>query len=152
MPSRPTAATEEAWQALLVAHSRLLPQLDSELRRSHDLPLEWYDVLVQLAQAGGTLTMGQLAGRLLIGASRCSRRVDRMVDVGLLERRRDERDSRVIHARLTDPGRALQRRAAVTHLQGVETHFGRFLDDDLASRMGRALRAAVADLDPPSRP
>ena len=137
---------------MLIAHSQLVAQLDAEMRRVHQIPLDWYDVLVQLAEAGGSLTMGNLAASLLIGASRCSRRVDRLVRAELVERRRDSMDSRVVHAELTASGRALQRRAAITHLGGIQRLFGQFVDDELATAMTGALRAAVADIDEPPGP
>lgn len=141
---RPTPAVVDAWSALLVAHARLLPRLDHDLRASHDLPLDWYDVLHQLHEADGTLTMGRLGQRLLIGASSCTRRIDQMVAAGLVERSRDHNDARIIHAALTDKGLSLVRRAGVTHLLSIQEHFGRFLDDDQAATIARSLRAAAS--------
>jgi DNA-binding MarR family transcriptional regulator len=134
-----------AWSALLEANRRLLPRLDADLRDRHDLTLEWYDVLYQLLQADGSLTMGQLGQRLLIGASSCTRRVDRMAEAGLVLRHRDETDARIVHASLTDQGRAMVRRAGVTHLQSIQHHFGQHLDDETAETIGQALRAIAPD-------
>lgn len=145
---RPSKAVVEAWSALLAAHAQLLPRLDADLRASHDLPIEWYDVLHQLHEAGGTLTMGQLGQRLLVGASSCTRRVDRMAEAGLVSRHRDEGDARVVHAELTDRGRTLVRRAGATHLRSIQAHFGRHVDDAAAEVIGQTLRAAAADPDP----
>lgn len=133
----------DAWSALLEAHGRLLPRLDADLREHHDLTLEWYDVLYQLLSAGGSLTMGQLGHRLLVGASSCTRRVDRMVQAGLVHRHRDAVDARVVHASLTEQGRALVRRAGATHLQSIQSHFGAHLDDEEARTISRALRATA---------
>lgn len=140
---RPSAAVIEAWSALLEAHGRLLPHLDADLRHHHDLPLEWYDVLYQLLAAGGSLTMGQLGQRLLVGASSCTRRVDKMTKAGLVTRHRDDVDARVVHAALTDQGRALVRRAGATHLQSIQSHFGAHLDDEQARAISEALRATA---------
>ncbi len=144
---RPSPAVTEAWTSLLEAHRRLVPMLDRDLRQADGLTLEWYDVLFQLNEAGGTLTMGQLGQRLLVGASRCTRRVDRMTEAGLVSRRRDDADARIVHATLTDDGRSTFRRAAVTHLQSIQRHIGRHLDDDQAKVMAAAFQAMAADTD-----
>ena len=90
--------------------------------------------------------MGELAEALLIGASRCTRRVDRMVEAGLVERHRDVEDSRVVLATLTRAGRRVQRRAALTHLEGIQRHLGRFVDERLAADMAAAFSAVTTAL------
>jgi DNA-binding MarR family transcriptional regulator len=135
--------TEEAWRQFLTAHAALTDRLDAELRAAVDLPLESYDVLYQLASAGGRRTMGELADALLIGASRCTRRVDRLTEAGLVERQRHAEDARIIDAVLTPQGRTAQRRAAAIHIRGIEQHFGRLLGDDEAMAMADVFRAAV---------
>lgn len=147
---RPSPEVLDAWEALLQANARLIPRLDADLVAAHDLPLEFYDVLYQLGQAGGALTMGELGQRLLVGASRCSRRIDRMAEAGLVQRRRDEIDARVVHAQLTDRGRGLLRRAGATHLRSIQRHFGRHLDDRAAETISAALRAAATSDDEPT--
>ena len=129
---RPSAAALDAWQAFLRAHLVLVDRLDRELVERHQLPLAWYDVLVQLHGAGGEATMGALAERLLISPSTCTRVVERMTTAGLVERRVGEADHRVRIAALTSAGRAMLTRAAVTHLAGVQRHFGGRLSDDEA--------------------
>ncbi len=140
---RPSSSLLAAWQALLVGHSALVDRLDRDLRTAHDLPLDWYDVLFQLADAGGRRTMGELAEALLIGRSNCTRLIDRMVGAGLVERRRGASDSRVVEAVVTASGRRLQRRAAVTHLRGIQTHLGSFVGDELAEQIAVALGRAT---------
>ena len=113
-----------AWQALLHAHHHVTRVLDTELRREHALSLDAYDVLLRLARAEGQeLTMSELAERVLVPPSTLTRRVDRLVADGLVERSRPAHDSRVVLARLTPKGLALVRRAARTHLRGIREHF-----------------------------
>jgi DNA-binding MarR family transcriptional regulator len=125
-----------------MAHTAILDRLDADLKTAHDLPLDWYDVLFQLADSGGELTMGELSNALLIGDSRCSRRIDHMVTEALVNRRRDPDDHRVIRATLTPNGPALQGRAAVTHLRGIQAYFGQFLNEAEADRLAEVLVAA----------
>ena len=44
-------------------------------------------------------------------------------------------DARVRHAAITRDGEARLRAAAVTHLRGIQRHFGRFVPDDEAATL-----------------
>ncbi len=120
------------WRRYLRSHLRLIEQLDRDLRQSHDLPLSWYDVLVQLEEAGEPVVIGDLARRLLISPSNCTRLVDRLVRSGLVERLSglDPDDGRVKHVNITELGRDQLRAAAPTHLRGVEDGFTSLLSGD----------------------
>lgn len=138
---RPSQAGLAAWEGLLRTHLTLTRTLDRELVERHGLTLDWYDVLVQLNASGGETTMGDLATRLLISPSTCTRVVARMADAGLVERRVDPDDARVRHAAITGDGGAALRAAAATHLAGIQRHFGRFLPDAEADVLRDRLEA-----------
>lgn len=140
---RPDAEGLRAWRAFLHAHKALVDRLDRELVEQHDLPLSWYDVLVQLHEADRELTMGEIAERLLISPSTCTRVVDRMVAAGLVSRRIDHDDARVRHIGVTPAGRARLRVAAATHLAGIERYFAGHLAAD-ASRLAAQFEAMIA--------
>src|SRR5207247_11016557 len=72
-----------AWDSFLRAHATLMRRLDTDLERETGLPLADFDVLAQLAAGHGELRMTELADRALISRSGLSRRVGRVVDVGL---------------------------------------------------------------------
>lgn len=131
---RPDPDSLLAWRRFLQAHRLITDELDRQLKAQHDLPLDWYDVLVQLHEAGGQLTMGGLARSVLISPSNCSRLVDRMSQRGLVERQADPDDGRTIKAVITTKGRRLLRRASPTHLGGIERHFAGLLDEPEAIR------------------
>lgn len=122
-----------AWQALLHAHYAITRKLDAELRSEHGIALDAYDVLLRLGRAPDrALRMTQLADRVLVPPSTLTRRIDRLVADGLVERMRMPGDSRAMVARITDPGLALLRRAARTHLRGIREHFtGRLTNQEL---------------------
>ena len=73
----------DAWASLLQAHATLMRRLESDLERETGLALADFDVLAQLARAGGELRMTELAARALISRSGMTRRVARLVDEGL---------------------------------------------------------------------
>src|SRR4051812_40402748 len=53
------------------------------------------------------LTLGEVAQRLHTTAATISRTARRMVEAGLLDRRRDDRDARLVRLHLTERGRAV---------------------------------------------
>ncbi len=109
-----------AWTGLLRAHTRLVGQLDEELRREHDLPLSSYDVLTQLESApGAEMRMSELAEAVLLSRSGLTRLVDRLERQGLLERRDCPEDARGANAALTERGRGRLYEARATHLDGL---------------------------------
>jgi DNA-binding MarR family transcriptional regulator len=113
----------EAWQAFLRASIRLMDRLDAELD-SHGLSLADYEILVHLSgEAAGELRMTELAARTLVSRSGLTRRLDRLVDSGLVERRNCPTDRRGVFAVLTDDGRRRLKQAAPTHVEGVRRHF-----------------------------
>src|SRR4051812_10113400 len=93
-----------AWTSFLEAHASLMRQLESELEKETGFALADFDVLAQLARAGGELRMSDLANRALISRSGMTRRVTRLVDEGLVARGRAEKDARGVCVVLTEKG------------------------------------------------
>lgn len=133
MSERLSELEMDAWQALLHAHHEVVGKLDEELRAEHGLTMSDYDVLLRLARAEGRrLRMTELAHRVMISPSGLTRAVDRLVREGLVERRRDGDDARVVFAQLTPEGLKRVRAAARTHLRGIREHFtGRLTEEQL---------------------
>src|SRR2546426_7599745 len=96
----------QAWDALLQAHATLLRQLETDLERETGLALADFDVLAQLALAGGALRMTDLAARALISRSGMTRRVARLVGEGLVRRADVDADGRGVVVALTHAGMA----------------------------------------------
>src|SRR3954449_12203402 len=102
--SLPGLRGEQAWRALLQAQATLIRQLDTDLREATGLRLADFDVLAQLAEAGGELRMTELAARTLLSRSGLTRRVARLVDEGLVRRGTASGDRRGVVVALTDTG------------------------------------------------
>ncbi len=128
MPIRPDDYALDVWRRLLQFHRRATSVLDADLAAERDLSLEEYDVLFQLHDAGSPLRMSHLAEAVLVTRSSCTRLVDRLVGRGLVERLAGEDDRRSITVSATKAGRALLRRAATTHLRGIDSLFASRLD------------------------
>jgi len=113
----------EAWRSLLRAHATLMRQLDTDLEKKTGLALADFDVLAQLALAGGELRMTDLAARALISRSGMTRRAARLVDEGLVRRVDTDADGRGVVVVLTEAGVTRLAEAAPIHLRGVSDFF-----------------------------
>jgi DNA-binding MarR family transcriptional regulator len=135
----------EAWRSLLTAHATLMRQLETDLEKTTGLALADFDVLAQLAAAGGELRMTELAARALISRSGMTRRVARLVDEGLVRRANAHADARGVVVALTDAGVARLTETAPVHMRGVSKLFVAQLDDQELAFLERALDKVTLD-------
>jgi DNA-binding MarR family transcriptional regulator len=134
-----------AWAALLRAHATLMRQLETDLERETGLALADFDVLAQLALAGGELRMSELAARALISRSGMTRRVARLVDEGLVRRAGVDADARGVGVALTDAGVSRLTETAPVHARGVAQLFVGRLDDQDLALLETALHKVIID-------
>ena len=134
-----------AWRSLLRAHATLMRQLEMDLEKETGLALADFDVLAQLALAGGELRMTELAARVLISRSGMTRRVARLVDEGLVRRGTAGTDGRGVVVALTDAGVARLTDTAPVHVRGVSELFVAQLDDHELAALKRALDKVSVD-------
>jgi len=113
----------QAWDSFLRAHATLMRRLEVDLEQATGLALADFDVLAQLARAGGELRMTDLAARALISRSGMTRRVARLVEEGLVRRADTDTDARGVVVALTDAGIARLTETAPVHLRGVSDLF-----------------------------
>jgi len=120
---RPEDPAVDAWRGLLVAHSRLLPAVEADLRAAGQVPLSWYDVLLELnAAPERRLRMSELGQRVVLSRTRVSRIVDELAAAGLAERQPDQADGRSSFAVLTSAGRDALRRAWPVYREAIHRH------------------------------
>src|SRR5438067_13807767 len=134
-----------AWDALLRAHATLLRQLATDLERRTGLALADFDVLAQLAIAGGSLRMTDLADRALISRSGMTRRVTRLVHEGLVRRAHADADARGVVVELTDSGLKRLTVAGPVHMRGVSALFVAKLADRELAVLESALAKVTLD-------
>ena len=138
---RLTHAQIASWRWFLRAHAAVTRKLEADLLAEHDMPLAWYDVMVQLVEAPGhRLRMTDLAGAVLISRSGLTRLVDRLVAEGLVRREPAPHDARGTFAVLTDQGYERLRAATPTHLRGV----GGYVIDRISPEQLQALGEACS--------
>jgi DNA-binding MarR family transcriptional regulator len=134
-----------AWSSLLRAHATLMRQLESDLEAETGLALADFDVLAQLADAGGELRMTDLAARALISRSGMTRRVARLVDEGLVRRAGAAKDGRGVVVALTDAGVARLSETAPAHARGIADYFVSRLDDEELAVLERSMQKVTVE-------
>ena len=134
-----------AWQALIRAHATLMRQLATDLVNDIGLTLGDFDVLAQLGQAGGELRISELAAQAYSSRSGMTRRVDRLVDEGLVTRANSDADGRGVVVGLTDAGVARLAEAAPIHLRRVRELFVERLSDGELATLASALEKVAVD-------
>ena len=135
----------EAWRALLEAHATLMRQLQTDLVNRTGLDLNDFDVISQLAQAGGALRMTELAARAFSSRSGLTRRIDRLVEHGLVSRTAAGDDARGVVVTLTDAGAARVSETVPVHLRTVADLFTAKLDDHELAVLESALKKVILD-------
>src|SRR5882762_368105 len=121
-----------AWGALLEAHATLLRQLQTDLVNKTGLDLNDFDVISQLAQGGGRLRMTDLAARAFSSRSGLTRRIDRLVEAGLV-------------VRTTAAGEARVSETVPVHLRAVAELFMAKLDNQELAAIEGALKKVILD-------
>jgi DNA-binding MarR family transcriptional regulator len=135
----------QAWQALLEAHATLMRRLQTDLMSKTGLDLNDFDVISQLAQAGGALRMTELAARAFSSRSGLTRRIDRLVEEGLVTRTTADGDARGVVVTLTDAGAVRVSETVPVHLRAVADLFMAKLEDQELDVLESALRKVILD-------
>jgi len=134
-----------AWGTLLEAHATLMRQLQTDLVNKTGLDLNDFDVISQLARAGGGLRMTELAGRAFSSRSGLTRRIDRLVEEGLVRRTTADGDARGVVVTLTDAGAERVSETVPVHLRAVAELFMAKLDNQELAVLERALKKVILD-------
>jgi DNA-binding MarR family transcriptional regulator len=101
--------------------------------------------VVQALAAAGTMTMGDLAALLRVRPPTASKTVTRLAALGIVERRAESGDGRVVRVQLTEAG--LAKAAAIEQIQEeVEAELLDHLDKTDRRRLRKLLRKAARGL------
>ncbi len=134
-----------AWRGLLIAHSRLVPAVEGDLRAAGQIPLSWYDVILELnAAPDRRLRMSELGQRAVLSRTRVSRVVDELAAAGLAERLPDEADGRSSFASLTPRGKDALRRAWPVYREAIRRRLGAQLAAEQCRELAALLEQAAA--------
>lgn len=120
-------------------HAAVTAAIDETLRREFGIPGTWYEALVEIAFAGGTMRMNEFARETTLTKSGATRFVDRLESAGLVERTTCPTDRRVSQLALTAEGKRLQRASDPHVLRVIHERFGQHMTADEARTIYEAL-------------
>ncbi|MGU3432567.1 MarR family winged helix-turn-helix transcriptional regulator [Actinomycetes bacterium M1A6_2h] len=139
-----TADEQRTWRRLLQLGDTLAVELNRQLYDDHELSLADYDVLGRLHEASDhTLRAGDLAATLSWEQSRLSHQLGRMIDRGLVRKRRCADDRRGFLFSLTESGRDAIELAAPGHVDTVRALVFDKLTADQVRGLGEILEAVL---------
>jgi DNA-binding MarR family transcriptional regulator len=111
------------WIAWLLSTRLLWEELERDLQRDADMPLSYYEILVNLSETPGRARrMSELADATQSSRSRLSHAIARLEELGWVRREVCANDRRGWLAVLTDKGFAAIEAAAPDHVGSVRRH------------------------------
>lgn len=138
------------WRGFLETQSRLLDALSEELLTVEDLPLPWYDVLVQLSEAPDwQLEVERLREVVLVVRDGLAGIVEEMERAELVDLATSDDEPPRTFARLAPKGFATLKRCVPLHAEGVATRFTDLINDDEVATVRAVLERVVDHLAPP---
>lgn len=124
---------------LLETNARLSRDLGAALEDTCELPLAWFEVLMQLRETpDGRLKMNQMAEAIFHSSGGTTRLIDRLEGAALVRREHCPSDRRAIYVAITDDGNTKLDEALGVHLS--------YLDDHLTARLSDAERHSLTAL------
>jgi DNA-binding MarR family transcriptional regulator len=124
---------------LLETNARLSKSLGVALEAACDLPLAWFEVLLQLRKAPeGRLKMSQIADAIVHSSGGTTRLVDRLEEAGFVKRQLCPNDRRAIFVAISTLGNDKLDEALNVHLD--------YLEDNLAKRLSDEERMTLTSL------
>jgi DNA-binding MarR family transcriptional regulator len=143
LKTKSVAAPEEVatWINLQQANRVIESALEARLQSSADLSLAEFELLMRLEVATDhPLQMSQIAAQLINSPSGTTRIADRLERAGLIERETPRENRRVVHIKLTGPGREVLGRADRAFREVLEDVFGSHLSEGEVATLRATLR------------
>ena len=115
---------------------------------AYELQSGWFDLLAALRRAGAPYALNptQLMQATMLSSGGMTKRIDRLVDAGLVERAPDPADRRGVRVRLTRRGKRTIDGALGAHLANEERLLRSLTPADRTA-LERLLRTLLADLE-----
>ncbi len=129
----------ELFGLLLETNARLSRSLAMVLESQCELPLPWFEVLLQLRKTSdGRLKMHRIADAIVHSTGGTTRLIDRLEEAGLVARQNCPSDRRAIFVAITEEGNRRLDEALSVHLTYLDGHMG--------SRLSGAERSTLTSL------
>ena len=130
----------DTWRQMMTAYMRVNTVLAREMEDETPISLEWYSILLMLAQTDqGAMRPSELADLVGLSRSATTRLIDRIEAQGLVERRACGSDRRGTFVVLTPVGVDVFKQAGRVHLRGIDEHVGSHLTNAELAQLGDLL-------------
>lgn len=141
-------ATPMAVMGRLFRAERLADTVLSDGLAPHGLQPGWFDLLAALRRAGAPYELNpkELTRATMLSSGGTTKRLDRLAEAGLVERRDDPGDRRGTLVRLTRRGKRVIDRAVESHIQNEARLLRSFTPAELRSLDG-LLRKLLSELE-----
>jgi DNA-binding MarR family transcriptional regulator len=132
-PGEPTLE-DLAFLGLVWTGHSLTAHVERELRRRHQLPLSWFEVLLWLSRERAAMSVSELGHCAMLSRSQVSRVLDVLARRGLAARVPSGGDARTVHVEITERGREVYAEADATRRECLAAVFtNRLTDAELAT-------------------
>ncbi len=136
-----------AWARLAKAQRQALAGIEQALSAAKLPPLAWYDVLLELERAGGSLRPFELEREMLLAQYNLSRLIDRLEKAGYVERRAYADDGRGQVVAITPAGKSMRRRMWSVYGPAIQAAIGAHLSpkqiDTLTALLGALIEKSA---------
>ncbi|MGD2052334.1 MAG: MarR family transcriptional regulator [Acidimicrobiia bacterium] len=111
----------------------LKAEIEHRVGEASGMLLADHEALANLAEHGGALRMSEIADRLILTRGGVTKLVDRLEEVGYVERRPSPSDRRVVLVAMTPEGREALRGSQAAFDAALHDLWGRHLTDEEAA-------------------
>jgi len=134
------AKAVELWELLSRAHNTMSAAIEKDMLPDAGMPLAWYEVLLHLTRAPqGLMRYQDLAKVAGISDSGASRRLEQMVNAGLIDRKSCPTDRRGVYAHITPARKAGFDKAHEVFLRSLDRNLASHLETDDADATSAVL-------------
>lgn len=131
-PGGRDAAHAELIQVLPNLFRRLVIALPNEVEGLAKVTPEQFGLMCHIPD-GSSMTMSELASARNVALNTATSLVDRLVAAGLVERRSDPADRRIVRVAVTDKGRQLVERLRAVRRQAIRRMLDELTDEEVVS-------------------
>ncbi len=145
---RPHKPELRLWLRMLTCTNLVEALVRTRLRAEFGATLPRFDLMAQLERSPEGMTLGQLSRRMMVSNGNVTGLVERLVEMGLVERLVDPADRRTATVRLTAEGRGAFAAMARAHEGWLAEAFAGLGIEDRAALMGALgrLKASVQEV------
>jgi DNA-binding MarR family transcriptional regulator len=139
------------WLRLLTCTTMIEGEIRTRLREKFDVTLPKFDLMAQLDKTPDGLTLGDLSRRMMVSNGNITGLVERLVDLGVVERVPHPTDRRAAFVRLTPMGRANFNEMAAEHAEWIAAFASDMSSQEIAmmlrllAKMKSSVRSSIEE-------